>query len=884
MKSLKSVYGIRIFLMWLLVFTLSCNNELPPGFSFTTGGETVYHIRTGTVKNGKRAVITASVHGIVQGFTPEGKLLWTAETDGGFPFDLCVDDIDGDKLDEVLVASGNGSLFAFDQDGKLLWTFSGITPLYQVSVAQGTDGKAIIFTGGPEQILYALSPSGDVVNSIATEHCIRHIRTGNVMNDGKEYVALATTNSGLSGVLSLLLIDPSDMSVVWTRTNLGNWLANTGKRFFSLLVMNLDSDENEEIILSGGWGENGRVYAFDQDGKDLYSQSDNKIPNIPYRMNLLRQVTLPEDTCILGHFGNFLIIYETDGTLREVIHGSYSNADLWFDNELKTMFLGSPVSGGDEVYAIRLDQPGWQKQYESIQSVGRLAEIEDNLRLLNKQIADFEPPVYQPAQREVLVLSRKPRDKEFEHLSFISATSMSQKITDKNELWCKNTDIRQGYDLTVSEMIERAAKYEREGTDFIIWGGHGSAAYFPLPTFEKLINAAPRHLRGFEFAEMEGVDEHMQEVVKKIILPVAELCKKHGKFIVFRNKNIFWNGTCYVPFWREVLLNERYSDVIIPGLEETNCRTQELSLAGRIGLWQTGSFDKWACRMVTDNANFDRMFEYGGQQVIIHHLRNLVSTASLGAEVFFNSIHGGPDTDTLYTQLTTFYEMLEKGIIQIPEREQLLSLSEFAIGMKDPPSDTYIKHGTNGHKYWFPAEGKPEMVFDKLDTYFGGSSLDPHDYSFYAMNVKQRMTNFLPETPFGMTAIIPSETSTTGRFKKILVTDGQYFYDDQGAQHSASEYKPVVIKELEAAASGLPVLVRGEVHWSVVRLDEKHLRITLIDPGYLDPAQRTAVILLQNVEGKSCTDILSREVIPINDSRISVTIPAGIFKIVDVEL
>jgi hypothetical protein len=78
--------------------------------------------------------------------------------------------------------------------------------------------------------------------------------------------------------------------------------------------------------------------------------------------------------------------------------------------------------------------------------------------------------------------------------------------------------------------------------------------------------------------------------------------------------------------------------------------------------------------------------------------------------------------------------MIEKGIIHIPERDELLSLSDFALGMKSPPSELFIKHGTNGHKYWYPSVEKTEMVFDNLDAYFGGSSLPPHDYSYYSMN------------------------------------------------------------------------------------------------------------------------------------------------------
>jgi hypothetical protein len=152
------------------------------------------------------------------------------------------------------------------------------------------------------------------------------------------------------------------------------------------------------------------------------------------------------------------------------------------------------------------------------------------------------------------------------------------------------------------------------------------------------------------------------------------------------------------------------------------------------------------------------------------------------------------------------------------------------------------------------------------------------------MNVTHRMTNFLPQTPYGMTALIPAETPLDGRFKRIITTDGEYFYDETGKQYRALEYKPAVLKALKEAALKMPLLVKGNVHWSAVRLNETHLRITLIDPGYLDPAARTAQIIFQHVEAKTCTDILSKESLPIVDGKVELTIPAGVFRVVDVEI
>jgi hypothetical protein len=553
--------------------------------------------------------------------------------------------------------------------------------------------------------------------------------------------------------------------------------------------------------------------------------------------------------------------------------------------------MGSSVSGGDEIMAFRMDEKGWQEKFRTVQSIGQLAEIEVNIKNLNTQINEFTPPVYQTKSNQAIIISPTPEGKAYKNISFNTAITLSQKIEDRNELWCKVRDPRRLYNYSADEIVKIIADKEAQGKDFVIWAGHGSEMHFPLSTFERVIKVAPKHLKGFIFAEMTSVEDHMQEIVRKMILPLAEMCKQSGKVIILRNKNIFWNGACYVPFWKEVLFNERYSDVFIPGLEETNSRTQELSLAGRIGLWQLGYFKHWLGRVTTDNSNFDRMFEWGGQQIINHHLRNLISSAALGADVFYNtlditdlSFDTQKDTSVLYNQLVPFYEMVEKGIVKIPKKEDLLSVSDLAIGMTDNPSKDFIKNGTDGHKYNFPADKQTELVFGHLNPYWAGSSIDTFDYSYYAFNVRRRMTNFIPETPYGMTTIIPAETKEISRFKNIIPTDGQYFYDRTGKQYTAKEYRPTVEKALMEAAERLPILVKGKVHWSVVKLDEKHLRITLIDPGYLDPGERTAEISLQNVKGISCTDILSRKTLPIKNGSITLKVPAGICRIVDVEI
>ncbi|MCC6353389.1 MAG: PQQ-like beta-propeller repeat protein [Verrucomicrobiae bacterium] len=858
---------------------------------------------------GGRAVVTASIDGTTACFSPEGKPLWSSLATGGFPFDMAVSDIDGDGLDEVLVASGDGALYAYDQDGAPLWKFARTAPLYQVCVARDRNGKAVILTGGVEQVLYVLSPQGAILNSLKTEHCIRHLRAGNVLGNGDDFLAMATTSSGLTGILKLFLLNPRDLSVQWQHANLSIPGMNPGKRFFSLLLTDLNRDGKDEVVLGGGWRENGVIHAYDDKGKLLFSKSDRRIPNIPYRMSLLRKITLPGDECILGHFGNLLILYETDGTLREIIVGPYSFADSHFDPELKTLFMGSAVSGGTEIYAYRLDQSGWSKAFATQQAQGRLKEIEDNMAALNRQVREFKAPAYQPAPRKTLAITQIKDSSGFRHVEFARSITLSQKAENPAELWCRERDRRMAYKNTADELVQIIKDTEAKGENTLVWAGHGDAIYFPLSTFERLMQAGPRHLKGFVFAEMEGTSEHTQEVVEKIIFPMAELCRQHAKIVFFRNKNIFWNGTCYVPFWSKVLLNERFKDVFVPGLEETNCRTQELSLAGRIGLWQARCFSHWACRTVTDDANFSRMFEWGGQQILTHHLRTLVSTAAMGADIYLSDIHAGvrgvqghvmdgedpqagrrtaggspgPAGD-LYDQLVPFYQMLEKGILQIPHPDQLLSCSDFALVMESPPSDAYLKHGINGHRFSFPQDQDPEMVFSRMDTYWGGSVLPNYDFSAYSMNVRQRACNFLPELPYGLVPIIPAHAAKSGKFRQTITTDGERFSDGNGKKHDATEFKPEVEKALKTAAARLPITVAGKAHWSAVRLDAKHIRLTLIDPGYLDPAERAVEIHFQHIRPGTCIDILSGETLKPNENKLSIVISAGIFRILDLEL
>jgi hypothetical protein len=337
------------------------------------------------------------------------------------------------------------------------------------------------------------------------------------------------------------------------------------------------------------------------------------------------------------------------------------------------------------------------------------------------------------------------------------------------------------------------------------------------------------------------------------------------------------------------LLSGKYHDVIIPSMEETNGRTQAISLSGRMGLWLTGKFDRISGRAVTDNANFSRFWEWGAQQHQHHLVRSMALRAALGADIFLVNVYQGDPRD-----MSPFYRMIEKGVIAIPARDELLSVSPLCLGMRDP-SPRFLEHGKNGHGMSTFREGEPPAVFDRLDCYWGGAPTQRHDFSRHAFGSRRRMLNFLPTMRYGLIASVPADTKTGegSRFRSMLQTDGEVFYD--GAQKiMAIDHWKWASSIADSASMALPVRVQGDVAWSAVRLDRKHVRVTLIDSGYTDPADRNAVIELQHLDAVWCRDILSREPLPITedpgkslgltcDKEVILTVPAASLRVIDIE-
>lgn len=89
-------------------------------------------------------------------------------------------------------------------------------------------------------------------------------------------------------------------------------------------------------------------------------------------------------------------------------------------------------------------------------------------------------------------------------------------------------------------------------------------------------------------------------------------------------------------------------------------------------------------------------------------------------------------------------------------------------------------------------------------------------------------------------------------------------------------------EEFEQAAEDLPFRMIGHAFLQTVRTAPDQYRLYLVDPGWVDPQEREVEVKLQLPETFRARDLLSGEEISIDTQTIAITVPAGLFRILEV--
>ncbi|MDO8544463.1 MAG: VCBS repeat-containing protein [Opitutaceae bacterium] len=935
----------------------------------STGGRNVY--RLAVARAGAEPLIVGTTwDNRLCAFTAAGRHRWDAAL-GGFAFDVCAADLDGDGIDEILTAGADGVVGCFSIDGKERWKYALLAPVQQVSVAR-LDGKSpVVLAGGMSREILVLSASGQVMRTVKTEGAlggvaIRMLRAGDFDGDGRDEVGLV----GLRGrALDLRFLKGAELQPLPATFPLDGLKTANG------VAVDVDGDGAAELLVgraaislkgqvnkapaapkgqvNGGFkggGFKGQAKNSARKGSARKGQVDNDPPVTPkrqvkqefkgqvdndargpvhlpdapkarsydyhYRMRSLAAGNLTADPgreiAILD--GPDIQLCAPNGKVLGAVHAPVSFSDVVClpGSPHDSIILGSALGGDDNLYRVSFDGD-WKKQLASLPRLGLRKSVGGNLDLVAEQAAQWQGapmigadgPVDvvvshhmwagQTTLRSVDAWIEEVRffEKNFPYprrLRFSTCVWPGEKLPLKRPdgaVWPH--DQRLSHDLDRDQLVAIARKFEQARCPFWIQVGHGCAPHLSVASATAMLEAAPAMCLGFVSAEDEQAGE-MMYYFEHQVRPLLELCLARGKRFIPRNKNVWW---CHWPAdagTRRLIFNGRYRSVLLPCVEDSNSRTADAHLAARVGLWLDGQVDDWACRISADWFSFNRAWEWEAVKTGHPHLRYLTSQMFLGARVFMLLAGDRGRGSEGWTRVGTegvapFIHLIGRGAIAPPKREQMRAIAPLVVNLQQP-TGRFARHGANGHGFqlWdVDGTDRQAWAFDRLDCYWGMAPLPPTDASTWLWGRTRRAADHLPiTTPHGFVCILPGPApAPEGPWTTVWTTDGDRLEKD-GKRYSLETARTAMEADLETGRAKLPFRVDGRVFWQVVAQPENRYVICVMDPGWVDPGERTAM-LHANLPGTwTASDRLKGKPLGLIGPGLALTVPAGVFKIIDV--
>ncbi|HRP04927.1 MAG TPA: hypothetical protein PLV87_08455 [Opitutaceae bacterium] len=878
---------------------------------FPTHGRNIYRLAIAqTHAAPESALIVGSTYdNRVCAFAPDGLHQWDASV-GGFIFDLATGDLDGDGRDEIVAAGADGIVTVLDLAGRTRWTANLEAPVYQVAIARLTGTTSAVLAGGISREVVAFSPQGIRLASASTDGIVRVLRAGDFDADGADEVAVLIIRGTKQDVQFLKGPNLGHMGTGLTLgTHVGDPLLSL--RSANGIAADLNLDGAAEFIFTpaicqlrdGTWKTSALPQRFPQSSYSTH-----------YTMRLFAQGDLHPAR------GKELVLIEgstvriLDSAAREIGGATapigFTAAAVLPGSPFGSVILGSSPNGDDSLYRLTLT-PGWEESLTNLTRHNRMAEIGSTLKEIGARARQWEgsplpgadgpfdvivnhslwsgwnPQKFQNWIDEVhLYQKRFP----YPRLRFATAFWPGENaplLRPDGKPWSR--DRRLAHDLTRAQILAAAKTLEQAKCPFWVQVGHACSPHLELGTVAAMLDAAPEMLMGFISAEDFQPDQ-LPYYMEHFIRPILELCLKHGKRFIPRNKGVWWAEWPADPRVRELIFNGRYRSVIVPAVEDSNSRSPDVNLAARVGLWLDGQVDSWASRCSADWYSFNRAWEWEYPMTGHPSLRYFVSQALMGARVFM-PMNGELDrrgknwTTVGIEGVGIFLDLLGRGVITPPRRDQVRAVAPVALAMT-AHSKRFVSHGGNYHQMqeWNVdgTDAKP-WAFDRLDSHWGMAPLPPTDVSTYLWGRTRRDATHLPITaPHGFVAIVPGgSTQPHGPWTSVWTTDGDTL-GKEGRIYSLTEARAAISAELVEGTKRLPFQIEGHVlHQDIELTPNRHL-LALFDPGWVAPEERSVRITTHLPGDWTLTDRLSgKDLGRLGDSD-SLSVPAGAFRLIEI--
>ncbi|MFI3321455.1 MAG: hypothetical protein R3Y50_02910 [Rikenellaceae bacterium] len=893
-------------------------------------GYTILNVRNAKI-DGEDMIVAGSYEGKVFCYDYLGNLKWENSLSGFLNSDIYCADLDGDGSDEILTANADGNIYCLSENGKLLWKFrKNDAPMSSVCVIH-KDNKPYVACGGYDNYLYYLDTKGNELSKVFSNSYSKDVSWGTdapekyhhivniirpvTLSNGDEILALHGAIHSMAGTGTLYLFEPLASKPYKTITPQKTCALG------SMTAIDSRDGEGAKILMgttsmranSGLW----EVDIENDTQSSYYATVDGRgrVDSFGYRLGLGFTVNDGGEDKTAYLFGRQLLIMSGEHN-AQILSSKYSFYDAVKDPTDTKLILASEQSGGSSIHIIDTKDSEWKRGFENIEPKGKLATILANSDKIKEQIELFKLPEWEniDSRPKVYFLSDKGgnpfmrKTVENIHNNYPSPIFLNnvwigdamrpdswQRDTMSNQFFRNRRDDRLKYSLTKENLLSRVKpQFEGDSKGLAMWGGHGNDPYYFSPEATKEIYnfTGDNQKTVLLFPEVEGRGADVAWLMENMLYPLAKHAREHNGMLFIRSKNIFWLGNIYEEHWNRLISGE-FADVFIPSMEETSDKTMELSLAGRLGVWCAGSTDIWGSRCARDNTSYNRLREHSHQMIPNHFLRNMIYQISYGAQYLDNFAVN-------QEYMSTLWELIAKGILYVPKREEIVSFNPVHLSIVHPKEE-YLNDG-NEVKWvtkFDEQKSKEPRVFSRMNGSWPAAPITDYDFSNYAAGTKERRLDFISSYNNGMVLITPpyDESAPRGTLESHLhpiykgktveyFTDGIDYYSDKEMTKSfkADKYYTTVESAIQKGSKMMPLTVKGEVGWVAAQSAPTHLRVTLIDGGYLNPSKKEATIVIGSAKVKSITDLITGEKLKISGGECKVTVDCGHYMFLDVEL
>lgn len=817
----------------------------------------------------------------------------------------------------LFAACADGCLMALSQEGAICWTLPLSYPLYDVAVFQ-SGPQPLLVCGGMDHCLTVVSLSGQILAQHpvdAVVQCLAPCPDGFILVENMQHLERYRYGSR-----SIELVWHKVMEADGSATS---WENNTHLFYASSLSTTLD-DRGELLIALGSSFSNRQAVQIRKGDGDIIVTSS--CLSSDGGMGVAGDFEKNYDF----YFGAFVcwgrlegspVVYSlSSGNLRCLsAHGEelwsheakigFSGVTLLNDREL---LLSSCPIGDNCLYQLDLSGD-LERQFDEFCWQGKAAEIAshaaaalEKVKALASVDLSSRPPIAlhlgfwvteELDERQVHSMLQQWLNEQAGEGCFQLGYGMSNLVErDLPERhpeliafpWRMENEI-ESFGKDTETILELAKVAEDGGRPFSLRIAHSCQPVLSLETIEELFKRCPLCLSSVVSLEEENPD-HYEVFYESFMRPLAELCNRYNKNLISHNKSVFWLAAPALPgVYSTISQCENW----VASAEDSNSRSSELNLMGRIGLRQLGLVKNSIACFMSDLHRLkysDRALNKQGHGA----LRSLLCQWVLGCteihlRSFFLYLKEGRIEYTRFGKesLEILLHLFRGGLLYPVPPEDGVGFSRMGIVMHQPDRD-WLAEADSLHRphHWFERPYPKEALMPFNGCTWSWAPTPLHSLSSVLFCKKTQGCSHIPATPYGAVIMVPEHApyQSDDRVDEWLHTDGVFLWQEQGGERFCGNEAGAILRErAEFHAGKLPVRAFGDdVFCHTISPEENRMRVFLMDPDWFNPGDCKINLVLQCGGDWKLLDALTGEALAASFQSCELTVPAGSFRILEV--